>query len=274
MLNSRVITSLLLAPFVFITVLALPTNYFSLVMVAIILLAAMELARLGGLQNTVAIAGYLLLQGLALALVYQLLDSQYLVWMAYALAAWWVLVLLVLLSGRWVIRENKGIKPLVLAGGMLLLSGCWAALVGIHGMQPHGPKLVMFLFMLVWVADIGAYFSGRQWGSHKLAPAVSPGKTIEGVYGALAGAALCALALFYFDWLPGISLLQLLTLCMACILISVAGDLWESVLKRQQGVKDSGTLLPGHGGILDRIDSQIAAVPFFLAGLLFLGQTL
>ncbi len=270
MLNSRVLTSLLLAPLVFITVLALPTNYFSLVMVAIILLAAMELARLGGLQNTVAIAGYLLLQGLALALVYQLLDSQYFAWMTYILAAWWVLVLLVLLSGRWVIRENKGFKPLVLAGGMLLLGGCWGALVEIHGMQAHGPKLVMFLFMLIWVADSCAYFSGRQWGSHKLAPAVSPGKTIEGVYGALAGAALCALALFYFDWLHGISLLQILILCMSTVLISVGGDLWESVLKRQQGVKDSGKLLPGHGGILDRIDSQIAAVPFFLAGLLFL----
>lgn len=274
MLNFRVITALLLAPLVFIIVLALPTNYFALVMAAIILLAAMELARLGGLQNTVAIAGYLLLQGLALALVYQLLDSQYLVWMVYTLAAWWVLVLLVLLSGRWVIREKKGFKPLVLLGGILLLSGCWAALVGIHGMQAHGPKLVMFLLMLIWVADSGAYFSGRQWGSHKLAPAVSPGKTIEGVYGALAGAALCSLALFYFDWLPGISLLQLLILCMACVLISVAGDLWESVLKRQQGVKDSGKLLPGHGGVLDRVDSQIAAVPFFLAGLLFLGLTL
>lgn len=270
MLKSRVITALLLAPLVFIAVLALPTIYFALVMAAVVLVGATELARLGGLQQTPAVVAYIFLQELALILMYQLLDSQYLAWIVYALGAWWVLVLLVLLSGRWAVVEEKGLKPLVLSGGMLLLTGCWGALVGIHNMPVHGPKLVMFLFMLIWVADSGAYFSGRQWGSHKLAPAVSPGKTIEGVYGALAGAALCALALFYFDWLPGISLLQLLVLCMASVLISVAGDLWESVLKRQQGVKDSGNLLPGHGGILDRIDSQIAAAPFFLAGLLLL----
>ncbi len=274
MLKSRVITALLLAPLVFIAVLALPTIYFALVMAAITLMGALELARLGGLQQPLVVTAYMLLQGLALAWVYQLLDSQYLGWMIYTLAVWWVLVLIVLLSGRWAVKEKKGFKPLLLAGGILLLSGCWGALVDIHGMQAHGPKLVMFLFVLIWAADSGAYFSGRQWGRHKLAPAVSPGKTIEGVYGALAGAALCALALFYFDWLPGISLVQLLILCMACVLISVAGDLWESVLKRRQGVKDSGNLLPGHGGILDRIDSQIAAAPFFLAGLMLLGGTL
>ena len=205
--------------------------------------------------------------------MYQILDSQYLAWMVYVLAAWWLLVLLVLLSGQWAVGEKKGLNPLVLSGGMLLLTGSWGALVGIHAMPAHGPKLVMFLFMLIWVADSGAYFSGRQWGSHKLAPVVSPGKTIEGVYGALAGAALCALALFYLGWLQGMTLLQLLILCMASVLVSVAGDLWESVLKRQQGVKDSGNLLPGHGGILDRIDSQIAAAPFFLAGLLLLEGT-
>lgn len=273
MLKSRVITALLLAPLVFLAVLALPTTYFALVMAAIVLLAAVELARLGGLQQTPQLVAYTLLQGLALVLMYQLLENQYLAWMVYALAAWWLLVLLVLLSRRWAVGEKKGLNPLVLSGGMLLLTGCWGALVGIHAMPAHGPKLVMFLLMLIWVADSGAYFSGRQWGSHKLAPAVSPGKTIEGVYGALAGAALCALVLSYLNWLPGIGLLQLLILCMATVLISVAGDLWESVLKRQQGVKDSGKLLPGHGGILDRIDSQVAAAPFFLAGLLLLGGT-
>ena len=273
MLKSRVITALLLAPLVFIAVLALPTFYFALVMAAVVLLGSAELARLGGLQQTSAVAGYTLLQGLALVLMYQLLDRQFLTAVAYALAAWWVLVLLVLLSGRFAVGKKKGLKPLVLSGGMLLLTGCWGALVGIHNIAFHGPKLVMFMFMLIWVADSGAYFSGRRWGRHKLAPAVSPGKTIEGVYGALAGAALCALVLFYLDWRPGISMLQLVILCMTTVLISVAGDLWESVLKRRQGVKDSGSLLPGHGGILDRIDSQIAAAPFFLAGLLLLEGT-
>jgi len=275
-LKSRVMTALLLAPLVFIAVLALPTSYFALVLVLITMLAARELASLGGLQGAVAISGYVLLQGmvLGLALVYQAVAGQYLVWMINIVAAWWVLVLLVLLSRRWKIREKAGLRPFVLVSGILLLSGSWSALVILHGYQPHGPKLVMFLLVLIWIADSGAYFAGKKWGRHKLAPAVSPGKTIEGVYGALAGGVLCALALVQFDWLPGISLVQLVVLCMATVLISVAGDLWESVLKRQQGVKDSGNLLPGHGGILDRIDAQVAAGPFFVTSVMLLGITL
>ncbi len=274
MLKSRVITALLLAPLVLIAVLVLPTVYFSLIMALITLLAAVELARLGGVRQPLAVSGYVLIHGLSMVLVFRLRDTQYFEWILYVLVLWWVLVLMVLLSRRWAIRENAGFKPLVLVEGILLLSGCWGALVLMHAVQPHGPKLVMFLFMLIWVADSGAYFAGRLWGKHKLAPVVSPGKTIEGVYGALAGAVLCALALYYLDWLPGISLVQFSVLCMSSVLISVAGDLWESVLKRRQGVKDSGNLLPGHGGILDRIDSQIAAAPLFLVGLMLLGVRL
>ena len=123
MLKSRVITALLLAPLVFIAVLALPTTYFALVITAIVLLAAVELARLGGLRHTPRLVAYTLLQGLALVLMYQLLDSQYLAWIVYVLAVWWLLVLLVLLSRQWAVGEKKGLNPLVLSGGMLLLTG-------------------------------------------------------------------------------------------------------------------------------------------------------
>lgn len=274
MLKSRVLTALLLAPLVFIAVLALPTLYFSLVLGLIVLLGAWEMAHLGGLKQPLAMAAYGFLQVLFLILADQSMASPYFAWSIYLLAAWWVLVLLVLLSGRWPVQESPGLKPLVLASGLVLLSGCWAAAVFLHGHHPLGPRLVMFLFMLMWAGDISAYFSGKQWGKHKLAPTVSPGKTIEGVFGALAGAAVCAVVLFYLAWLPEISLIQLVLLCVASVLISVSGDLWESVLKRQQGMKDSGNLLPGHGGILDRIDSQVAAAPFFLAGLMLLGAFL
>ncbi len=271
MLKTRILTALLLAPLAFITVLALPTVYFSLVLGFIVLLGAWEMAHLGGLKQPLMMAAYLFLQVAVLLLADQLLQNPYFSWLIYLLAAWWVLVLLVLLSGRWPIKENAGTKPLVLLGGLVLLSGCWMALVYLHGQHPLGPRLVMFLLLLMWAGDISAYFSGKQWGQHKLAPTVSPGKTIEGVYGALAGGALAAGVLFYLTWLPEISLLQMVLLCVASVMISVSGDLWESVLKRQQGMKDSGNLLPGHGGILDRIDSQVAAAPFFLAGLMLLG---
>jgi phosphatidate cytidylyltransferase len=130
----------------------------------------------------------------------------------------------------------------------------------------------MYLLTLVWLADIGAYFSGRKFGRRKLAPTISPGKTWEGVYGGV-GANLVWMLLIY--WLTDgfeIGLSQFLLIGVATVLISVVGDLFESILKREAGVKDSGKLLPGHGGILDRIDSMIAASPVFVSGLLLAGS--
>ena len=151
-----------------------------------------------------------------------------------------------------------------------MLIPAWASVVALHGVDPGGPQLVISLLILVSVADSGAYFAGRHWGRVKLAPAISPGKTREGVYGALAGSVIFALLLAWFRPETGHPALLVL-LCLAVTLISVAGDLFESLLKRQAGVKDSGKLLPGHGGVLDRIDSLTAAAPLYLLGLLHLG---
>jgi phosphatidate cytidylyltransferase len=158
----------------------------------------------------------------------------------------------------------------MLSVGLLMLIGVWLALVKLHAMEEMGPKLMMFFLLLIWVADSGAYFSGKAFGKHKLAPHISPGKSIEGVIGALFGGVLCAVILGSLGWL-NVSTPMLILLCMSTVLVSVGGDLWESVLKRERGVKDSGNILPGHGGVLDRIDSQIAAGPFFLVGLTLLG---
>lgn len=129
-----------------------------------------------------------------------------------------------------------------------------------------------FLLMLIWIADIGAYFTGRHWGRIKLAPKISPGKTREGVYGALVGALLSGVVL---AWWQGLSIQQApfaILLCILAALFSVAGDLFWSMLKRLRGVKDSSNLLPGHGGMLDRIDSLTAAAPVFLLGLITLDK--
>ena len=127
----------------------------------------------------------------------------------------------------------------------------------------------MFLLMLIWVADIGAYFAGRRWGRRKLAPTISPGKTWEGVWGAAAAAAAFALVgaavLGVGSRWPGF-----VAVCMVTVVFSIVGDLFESMLKRQRGVKDSGSLVPGHGGVLDRLDSLLAAAPVFLLGWLVL----
>jgi phosphatidate cytidylyltransferase len=136
-------------------------------------------------------------------------------------------------------------------------------MIQLHQTPAIGSGLVMFLFVLIWVADSGAYFAGRAFGKHKLSPHVSPGKTWEGAFGALLGAVVCGVVLYRFEWFE-LSLVQLVFVCVATAWVSIGGDLFESVMKRQADMKDSGDLLPGHGGVLDRIDSLLAAAPVFL----------
>jgi phosphatidate cytidylyltransferase len=135
-------------------------------------------------------------------------------------------------------------------------------------LQSRSPGLLLALMAIVWVADTAAYFAGRRFGKRKLAPSISPGKTWEGVYGALIAVALYALALLPFAARAGYSGALLpaaatawVVLVLLLAAVSIVGDLFESQLKRQRGVKDSGKLLPGHGGILDRIDALVAALP-------------
>ncbi len=165
------------------------------------------------------------------------------------------------------IEPVEGFQPMLLPIGVLVLVAPWAALVDLHRVPDLGPGLVLFLMILIWTADSMAYFVGRRWGRAKLAPAVSPGKTRVGVYGAVAGAIVCG---WVFAWLLSLSVsetLLVLLLCGLAALISVVGDLYESLLKRRRGVKDSSNLLPGHGGLLDRIDSLTAAAPLFALGM-------
>jgi phosphatidate cytidylyltransferase len=143
--------------------------------------------------------------------------------------------------------------------GLILLVPTWAAMVALY---VHGPFVLLAVMALVWVADIAAYFTGRAFGRHKLAPAISPGKTWEGVAGAVVGVLLFGLIVGMFlpvvhdvTWLPLAGFLLIFTA------LSIIGDLFESMIKRQANMKDSSQLLPGHGGILDRIDSQISTLP-------------
>jgi phosphatidate cytidylyltransferase len=157
--------------------------------------------------------------------------------------------------------ESKFVLAVI---GALVLIATWMAVVQI---QARSPGLLLALMAIVWIADTAAYFSGRAFGKRKLAPTISPGKTWEGVYGALLATGLYALALLWLapEGYARASSLAALAIWLALVLgltaLSIVGDLFESQLKRQRGVKDSGRILPGHGGILDRIDALLAAMP-------------
>jgi phosphatidate cytidylyltransferase len=149
--------------------------------------------------------------------------------------------------------------------GFFVLVPAWLALARLHASDP---QLLLYLLLLVVAADIGAYFAGRRFGKNKLAPRVSPGKTWEGVLGGLAASAL--MALIGVRWFE-VSAASFIGLCALVVAASIVGDLTESLFKRHAGLKDSGSLLPGHGGLLDRVDSITAAAPVFLVGLDRLG---
>ncbi len=175
----------------------------------------------------------------------------------------------------WLLAVGAVLKyPCPFAAGIVVVSGfivllpSWWLLVRLHGAMPHGRGLAMTLLAIVWAADVGAYAVGRWLGRTKLAPAVSPGKTWEGMAGGLLLAALAAgVAAVWLD-LPAP---RLAALGVVTALVSVLGDLTQSMFKRNVGLKDSGKLLPGHGGVLDRIDSLTAAIPVFAGGLLLFG---
>ena len=174
--------------------------------------------------------------------------------------AFWLAVAPLWLLGRWH-APHSFVRAAV---GLVVLLPTWVALTYLH---ERGPAILLGVMAVVWIADTAAYFSGRQFGRHKLAPAISPGKTWEGVAGALAALAIYAVVLSQLTALPSLSLFFMVA---GLLYLSVLGDLFESWIKRVAGMKDSGTLLPGHGGVLDRIDALTSTLPIATGMLMWL----
>lgn len=269
MLKQRIMTALILAPLSAWAILVLPSGGFALLFGLISLLAAWEWGQIIGLSARRRLL-FPLLTAAAMGLLYPLLDSRPLLYCAAVLASlWWLSALAQVVTFPAVERFWTRSATARALAGLMILVPCWLALLVIH--LRLGASYVLLLLLLIWGADIGAYFAGRTFGRHKLAPRVSPGKSWEGVYGALLMTLLVALAGFY--WLqPAMGMSAFILLCLLVVMVSVLGDLTESLFKRIARIKDSGNLLPGHGGILDRVDSLTAAAPFFALGLL--GSTL
>lgn len=213
-----------------------------MLLVPIVVLAGAEWARLCRLQGAPA-AGYAAAMALGFVVLYNTQPAT----MTFVLAALFWLGL-----APWWLWRGVRSRGLATAGGVVILPAALAFAV-------LGPLEVLLVLVLVWVADIGAYFVGRAWGRRKLAPGISPGKTWEGALGGTAAALVYAIILGIF--IDGIHWLPYLLAAALIAILSIVGDLFESAAKRQAAVKDSGALLPGHGGLLDRIDSATAALP-------------
>lgn len=177
---------------------------------------------------------------------------------------WWAMILVLLAiyeQGTTLYKENKG---LLRVAAFLVLVPAWIALVTLH---QHHPLLVLYLIFLVAITDSGAYFTGKAYGKNKLAPQLSPGKTREGMFGGVAGAVVWSILGAWFFDLAATDWFYFVLLSLAVALMSVSGDLFESLIKREAGQKDSGNILPGHGGILDRVDGLVATLPLFTLGI-------
>jgi phosphatidate cytidylyltransferase len=272
MLRQRVLTALLLAPLVILLILFSPTSLFAVMLAVAFLAATWEWSRLAGMKNRVN-RGILVGFAAVVFVALWLLRESPLLWPALIVAgvAWWLLACVWLRHfafGAAPTPENRNLK---LLAGAFVIFPAWVAGVDIHAGESHGHVWAFLAMLLVWAADTGAYFAGRFFGKRKLAPQISPGKTWAGVYGAFVTSALVILV---GGWLLGVRDARLIGLVVVSILTvasSIVGDLLESLMKRHASVKDSGALFPGHGGLLDRLDSVFAALPVFALGKLLLG---
>ena len=257
MLKARVITALLLLGALLLVLFVLPRPAALAVLALVAILAAREWVPLSGLG---AVGGTLLVILVAASCAAVALMPSIMPGLWLASGVFWLLIVPFWLQRGASVRGRHAAAFVV---GWLLLVPTWAALAALYD---RGPWWLLAALAMIWVADIAAYFAGRAFGRHKLAPAISPGKTWEGVAGAVVGVLLYAEIASRIALDRDIGLAGALVAVML-VAVSVIGDLFESLAKRQAGVKDSGNTLPGHGGILDRIDSQTSALPMLALAL-------
>lgn len=263
MLKLRILTALILIPLVIIGIFYTSTFYFKFIAAAIMLLAAWEWAPLSGYT---ALPQRFLYVGLQAAILFFVLPYLSDDWILQCGLVFWLLLSVYLIWAR-----NRSQLPMITPVisailGWLIISLCWVSLQRLQ----LTPIYLLFMLLVVCLSDTAAYISGRLWGRHLLAATLSPNKTWEGFIVGLLFTWLSAIFIKNFIELK-LTFWQLGLLVLLTNLAAVAGDLFESQLKRLRGLKDSGQLLPGHGGILDRVDSLLAAAPVFSGSLLLLG---
>ena len=267
MLKQRVITAAILIPFVIWSILYATAEGFMYGLAAVLFMASLEWNKFVGFNNTlngfvfsvVVTSSFLFLEYMD-----ELIFIKYVIYLS---LIWWLLSLPLLFSFPFKTTHLLQQKSAKIVIGFLMLLSTFLALNLLRNSSEYGINYVIYLLIIVWIADSGAYFAGRAFGKHKLIPNVSPGKSWEGVVGAVFATIITSV--FAIDLLGITSTVSWLFVLITFITViySIIGDLSESMFKRMANLKDSGNILPGHGGVLDRIDSLTSALPVFVAGL-------
>jgi phosphatidate cytidylyltransferase len=270
-MKQRIITALLLAPCVIALLLYASVAATAAIIGGLCLIAVWEWTRLSGLRSRALRVLLVVLAALAMSTLWWCAALP--VWWTLigAGCAWWIAAIVWLRNFSFAASPTREHTVLKLAAGALTILPAWAGLMRILVTQDAPHTWALYSLLVVWAADSFAYLAGKRWGRTKLAPNISPGKTREGVYGALIGCAVIAAIGGWLLHVRGATLLLLVLFSLLTAAFSVIGDLFESLLKRHANVKDSGTLFPGHGGVCDRLDGVFAALPIFALSKALLG---
>lgn len=269
MLKARIVTAVTVLCLFLAALFFLPSIFWMVLLLALTATGSWEWTRLAGFSLNQSFAYLLitvLLGGELLFLLSNVLRADpfatSFLWIYAASSVFWILAVPLLLKTKRPVRNRS---LLALMGWLLLLPTCLA----LFQLRAIDPLLLLGFMCTIWISDTAAYFSGRTWGKHRLAPNISPGKTWEGVAGALAAVLIYAL-IWRFAAGSGDQIKLLVPLLLILAVLGIVGDLFESLMKRHAGVKDSGTILPGHGGILDRIDALTSTLPIAVLSVLLL----
>ena len=273
MTKTRVIAALVMAPVAIAAILLLPTQWLVALVALVFLIGMWVWFKLAEIDDTLSRTVLLIANLLLMVLLVWASAGSLVLFQIVTLVgvAWWCLALLWLRFFNFASDHETYARVFKLAAGTLAIVPAWCALGLIHASQPNGHLWLFTALTIVWAADSGAYFAGRHFGGRlfggrKLAPRISPNKTLEGLLGGLLAGVACGL---FFASFAGMSVTQIPAVALVAVvtvLFSVVGDLFESLLKRHVGAKDSGNLIPGHGGVLDRLDGVLAALPIFAVG--------
>ena len=272
MLRTRILTAVVLAPAGIAMIFLAPAWVFKLVVVLFMLTGTWEFRRLAGLQMAPGLT-LLALQTFIMALMflYWPLVTGHAFTILLAGCFGWCLMFLRLARYRADQAPDLSFQAAGFLSALAGITTCTFSLALLRD-QAHGEFLILLLLIIIWAADIGAYFSGRYFGRTNLAPVISPKKTWEGVVGGIALAGIAALLLTHYTPGVGAGAGPAVILVAVTVLTSVGGDLFISIHKRTVKIKDCGNIFPGHGGVLDRFDSLLAGAPFFALGIWVLGS--